>query len=113
MACAQLSDDELKANFGGNERVQQLKCMLQRLTEARVQLWILTFGWKEIATSLLHRVNLLCFFGSRIIGRDSPELFQQAFGVKGQCISQIMKASGLTYNDVLFVDDSTENLQHV
>lgn len=46
---------------------------------------------------------------SRVYGQDSSQLRAVQF-VKGQLISQLMAASGWTFADALFVDDSQEHI---
>ena len=72
---ADMRDDEILANFGGEARVRHLDAMLSQLRARGVALFIVSVGFREAFMPPLRKVNLLGHFDDRCIyGQDSPEL---------------------------------------
>jgi hypothetical protein len=127
------------ANLGGSERVEALRSLLQELAAAGVTLHIISVGFGCAFGPHLQEVGIIAqtaehcpaapvksaaelsaadatsaaaacpICPSRVYGQDSARLRAVQF-VKGELIRQLMAASGWTFADALFVDDSQEHI---
>lgn len=114
---ADLADSGLKeilANFGGRQRLQRLGRLLQALTEAGCELFIVSIGFRDSCIlPHLHATGLAQYFHTEnVYGQDSRELQDRGF-VKGRLIADIMAdpKRGWAPQDALFVDDSVRHVE--
>ena len=118
------------ANLGGSERVEALRRLLQELVAAGVTLHIISIGHGCAFGPHLQELGIIAqtasaagsaagaatsaaatcpICPSRVFGQDSAQLRAVQF-VKGTLISQLMAASGWSFADALFVDDSHDHI---
>ena len=106
-----MSEAEQRANLGGDARIAQLAALLEALQSAGVQLYIVSIGMRAAFAPHLQAVGLLRFFDEGcVFGQDTADLRRVGF-VKARLIGQIMAARGWAFDDVLFVDDSSEHIE--
>eukprot|EP01083_Nonionella_stella_P081651 225038_1 len=104
-----MSDDKLLKVFGGSKRIQRLTQHFERIS-LNCELAIISFGWVQVITNALQRMELLKYFSnSVIIGKDSEEL--KTAGSKAKCIYRMKKKRNLKSDQVVFVDDDNGNIQ--
>lgn len=107
---ASMTPEEIVANLGGADRVAALTKLLEGLSVAGVQLFIVSIGYRQAFIPHLQTAGLLRFFpDEQVFGQDSPPLRSLGF-VKGRLIAQIMAERGWGRDDVLFVDDTKDHI---
>lgn len=110
-ALSKFPDHKLIEVFGGEQRIQSLHRHFQYLRSHHIELYIVSFGWSEVIESALHRVEMDVYFKSTaILGRDSKELITHN-RAKGEVVQSLMQQKKLKYQQVLFVDDDSRNIQ--
>jgi len=109
-----MTPQEILANFGGRQRLQRLGRLLQALTEAGCELFIVSIGFRDSCIlPHLHATGLAQYFHTEnVYGQDSRELQDRGF-VKGRLIADIMAdpKRGWAPQDALFVDDSVRHVE--
>lgn len=97
--------------FGGRVRVHLLRTLFSVLSQCGVIFFICTYGLqKRVEVALLKILMCDYFPEGNIVGRESWELQRQG-GVKLGVIRARMANLGLAPEEVLFVDDSEDNLR--
>jgi len=105
----EMTDERLQKVFGGTERIQRLKEHFNRVS-TKCELAIISFGWSTVIISSLKRMGLFDHFAeSIIIGRDSEEI-KSASAEKKECICRMKKDRKLKSDQIIFVDDSNQNI---
>jgi len=110
------SDERVVKGFGGKERLQLLEGLFKDLKEASVELYILSFGHKEVIIKALERVNLLVYFDKNLIwGEAEVKKFRSDTGEYSQAklrmiLKLIREKHMYSPGEVLFVDDDDKNL---
>jgi len=110
------SDDAVVQGFGGKERVQLLENLFKDLKEASVEIYILSFGHKEVIIQALKRVNLARYFDKNLIWGDA-EVDKFCSDTGDACKPKLRMIQKLirdkhkySAGEVLFVDDDDKNL---
>eukprot|EP00418_Pyrodinium_bahamense_P024932 CAMPEP_0179138724 /NCGR_PEP_ID=MMETSP0796-20121207/66276_1 /TAXON_ID=73915 /ORGANISM="Pyrodinium bahamense, Strain pbaha01" /LENGTH=199 /DNA_ID=CAMNT_0020838041 /DNA_START=22 /DNA_END=618 /DNA_ORIENTATION=- len=107
---AQMSEEEVFANFGGRERVQRLAAMLHGLVQNSIELFIISLGFRDAILQHLSVVGLTGFFPpARVFGQDSRELFAVGFR-KARLIQWLLERHGWSRESALFVDDDNRHI---
>lgn len=111
-ALEKLTDHELIAVFGGEDRVAALHTHFSLLRSANITMGIVSMNYVTVIKKALDRIGRLgqFFCAESIIGRDS-DIMRQANNNKGDVISQLMQRNGIGYDQALFVDDSAQNIK--
>jgi len=111
------SKEKVLYGFGGEERLQLLVSLLKDLRAAKVEIYILSFGYKEVITEALERVNLLMYFDKNLIwGAAEVKRFRSDTGIPSQTKQRmiqklIREKHNYSPGEVLFVDDDYRNLE--
>lgn len=107
-----LTQEELLAIFGGEERVTALHNHFALLRGANIAVSIISMNYVAVIKSALDRIGGLGqFFGAEsIIGRDSA-LMRRSRHNKGRAIAALMKQNCFSYDQALFVDDTKKNIR--
>jgi len=111
------SNERVLQGFGGEERLQLLIDLLKDLRNANVVIYILSFGYKEVITKALERVDLLMYFDkNRIWGEAEVKSFRSDTGnasqPKQRMIQKLIREkNNYSASEVLFVDDDSKNLE--
>lgn len=111
------SKEKVIQGFGGEERLNLLIGLLKDLIEAKVEIYILSFGYKEVITKALERVDLLMYFDRNLIwGEAEVRKFRSDTGVPSQPKQRmiqklIREKNNYSAGEVLFVDDDSKNLE--
>jgi len=110
------SDEKVVQGFGGKERVLLLENLFKDLKKASVELYILSFGHKEVILKALERVNLALYFDKDLIwGEAEVKQFRTDTGIashpKLRMIQKLIRDKHkYSAGEVLFVDDDEKNL---
>jgi len=110
------SKERVIQGFGGEERLNLLECLFKDLKTASVELYILSYGYKEVIIKALERVNLLVYFDKNLIwGEAEVKNFRSNTGVASQPKMRMIKElirekHKYSAGEVLFVDDDNRNL---
>ena len=105
------SDQFFVDAFGGEERIARLKKHFERLAQAEVRCFIVSYGHTAVIKESLTRVGLIDFFKEgAVIGRDS-EALKRFRGAKHKIISEEMGSGSISYEEAIFVDDSKDNIE--
>jgi len=100
-----------KCEFGGHERVCQLRQLFSILRQHTVKLFIVSFGHLQRLKDALFQASLFEFFAEEdIVSQDSLELQQHGFS-KGAVIRARMAEHDIPPEAALFIDDCVKNLQ--
>jgi len=111
------SKEKVLYGFGGEERLQLLVGLLKDLRAAKVEIYILSFGYKEVITKALERVDLLMYFDKNLIwGEAEVKRFRSDTGIPSQpkqrMIQKLIREKhNYSAGEVLFVDDDSKNLE--
>jgi len=111
------TDDKVILGFGGKERIELLDNLFSDLKKASVELYVLSFGYKEVILAALERVNLAKYFDQNLVwGEAEVKKFRSETGIASQpklrmIQKQIKEKHQLSAGEVLFVDDDDKNLQ--
>jgi len=108
---SKLSDDELSVIFGGKDRITRLNTHLSRVVSI-AHIAVLSHGYTDVIRKALDRMQLFHHFkDAQIIGSDSQELESVHFN-KAKVIQNMRKQFNLSSNQVLFVDDDSQNIRN-
>jgi len=111
------SHEKVLHGFGGKERLQLLIDLLKDLRNAKVEIYILSFGIKEVIIKALERVDLLKYFDKNLIwGEAEVKRFRSDTGIPSQpkqrMIQKLIRQKhNYSAGEVLFVDDDSKNLE--
>jgi len=111
------SHEKVLHGFGGKERLQLLIDLLKDLRNAKVEIYILSFGYKEVIIKALERVDLLMYFDKNLIwGEAEVKRFRSDTGIPSQpkqrMIQKLIREKhNYSAGEVLFVDDDSKNLE--
>jgi len=110
------SKERVIQGFGGEKRLQLLDCLFKDLKTASVELYILSFGHREVIIKALELVNLLVYFDKNLIwGEAEVKQFRRNTGDASQpkmrMIQELIREKHkYSAGEVLFVDDDNKNL---
>jgi len=113
----QWSKERVIQGFGGEKRLHLLECLFKDLKTASVELYILSFGYKEVIIKALERVDLLVYFDKNLIwGEAEVKKFRSNTGFaskpKMRMIQKLIREKHkYSAGEVLFVDDDNKNLE--
>eukprot|EP00928_Gymnodinium_smaydae_P038758 TRINITY_DN26652_c0_g1_i1.p1 TRINITY_DN26652_c0_g1~~TRINITY_DN26652_c0_g1_i1.p1 ORF type:complete len:998 (+),score=227.25 TRINITY_DN26652_c0_g1_i1:69-3062(+) len=108
--CMRMSNEEITANFGGRDRLERLRAMLQRLQGCGAALFIISFGLAGVIRHHLSVVGLSCFFPvERIFGRESQQLVNVGHS-KPELMRRVLGAFGWISSSALFIDDDERHV---
>ena len=107
-----LTADEVRANFGGAERIAALHTALTALRKLNVRQIIISHGLSAVIRPHLAQVGLEALF-DEIYGSDSPELRECGGGHsdKARLIAKRMAKLQLRRTRCVFIEDTDANLQ--
>eukprot|EP01065_Artemidia_motanka_P045794 TRINITY_DN6800_c0_g1_i1.p1 TRINITY_DN6800_c0_g1~~TRINITY_DN6800_c0_g1_i1.p1 ORF type:complete len:239 (+),score=58.67 TRINITY_DN6800_c0_g1_i1:47-718(+) len=111
---ARMTQEEIVANFGGEQRLQLLRQWLSDLRDAGVARYIISIGFRCAFQPHLELCGLLQYFPDGgdgfIFGQDSPELRRTRYK-KAPLIAEIMARKGWHPNEAIFMDDSSGHIE--
>eukprot|EP01083_Nonionella_stella_P011264 32014_1 len=106
-----VTDKRLTAIFGGERRLNRLQTHFEAISSKIEHIVIISFGFEDVITRALERVNMLQHF-SMIIGNDTDRL-KNVHNNKTQCLKQLVQEYELCNHNVLFIDDDQSNVKPV
>ncbi|CAE8697135.1 unnamed protein product, partial [Polarella glacialis] len=110
---ADMTPEEILANFGGRKRLARLSQLFQDLAAGGCELFIVSIGFRDSILPHLTAVGLVRHFRpENVFGQDSEALRCRGF-VKGRLISDIMADPSRLWSpqDALFVDDCAAHIE--
>tara|TARA_B110001452_G_scaffold65022_1_gene51769 strand:+ start:331 stop:882 length:552 start_codon:yes stop_codon:yes gene_type:complete len=106
-----LSAEEAVQNFGGPERLAQLKAFLDQLRSRGAKVYIISHGLAQVIAPHLAQVGLDGCFDA-VYGSDTAELRACGGGHtdKARLIERLMQAQKLSKENCAFFEDTEANL---
>eukprot|EP00913_Durusdinium_trenchii_P027829 g26094.t1 len=116
---ASMTPQEILANFGGRPRLQRMGKLLQALTEAGCELFIVSIGFRDTCIlPHLHATGLLQHFRAENTAKDAQKpnylkLPAQRFSsvLPPEAAADLMADRRWTPQEALFVDDSVKHVE--
>ncbi len=97
--------------FGGDTRLAQLECHLERLKNDGIDLSIVSFGWSTAIREALSQVGLADYFDEELIYGSDSQLMHEKNSIKAELIRDQIQLHDHSFERAIFVDDNWENIE--